>query len=431
MVSQRLRTAYLKLCFAGLQQDMAQRIMYSALPFLADPAQVALTEGVVDTNALKAAVEGRKNIIKYGVRAVLKELAHYREHDERASNKGIRSKPYQTCNRAILNGEYVAAMDIAVTAFRETDSWYTNYGGKPWEMISRTIRQLARLDRQLDVVRARPRSHESDKEELQLMRDIVVEMNVFDGLAHNSDSILNNLAELETDAVAPSINSKERTKRHKENYVQLKRLMDAKELDSPVEVYKLLQDTLMGSGDIYKFKDWVTKMRNHKEYSSHDPKLAEKLLRIYLRKALIPSRGELNTSRDNLSTRLKDLESNWSVFELEGFLSYLNQYANYVMILAQEFEEHKNQFMEQYPELPTKEIVPIMDQLSAHAVGIANDLIDSWRTVDHKYKRLVEWSAEPQRFLPEKLDELKDEILQASKAGVSYLNKFSFLFDRI
>lgn len=431
-VSQRLRTAYLKLCYAGLQQDMAQRIMFSTLPFLANPAQVALTEGVVDTHALKAAVEGRKNIIKYGVLAVLGELENYNDHHEDMSkeHKGKGSIPYRKCARAIQDKKFGRAMEIAIEAFREPEPWYTNYGGRPWEMIARAIRQIARLDHQLDIVRGKPRSVEGDKQELQLMRDLVVEMNVFDGLAHNSDSILNNLTELEANDVVPASNPNERKKRHKENYVQLKRLMDAKELDSPVEVYKLLQDTLVGSGDIHKFKDWVTKMRNQKEYHQTDPKLTDKLLRIYLRKAVMPARAELNTARDSMNKEYKVLERSWDVLFLKHFVSMLNQHANYALIIAHEFDEHKDAFIEQYPDLSPKTVTSLMDRLSAHAIGIANDIVAVWRNVESMYERMDGWSRLG-TVSPEDIADLKDHILQSSKAGLSYFNQFSYFLDRI
>lgn len=425
-VSQRVRTAYLKLCYAGLEQDMAQRIMFSTLPFLADPAQVALTEGVVDTQALKAAVVGRKNIIKYGVLAVLGEMAHYQEHQHHQS-KGIKSEPYIDCKMAIQQGDPVKAMDIAVAAFQEPESWFTHFGGRAWEMIARTIRQIARLDRQLTIVRESARSETNDKQELQLMRDLIVEMNVFDGLAHNSDSILNNIAELEADSELPNAKPQERQKRYKENYTKLKRLMDVKELDSPVEVYKLIQDTLSGSGDIYKFKDWVTKMRTHKEYRQTDPKLGYKLFFIYLRKALLPARSEMNATRDRLSKHISNLEQAWNLKDFFKFSELAEIKCDSALIIAQEFEEHGNTFLKQYNELPKEDVEVEIKKLSERALvsyGVIKAQLNEFRPLQLK----VELSS---NFRSNVSEELQIALVAKYKAILSAFNQFSYLLDAI
>lgn len=424
-VSQNIRKAYLRLCYAGLQEDMAQRIMFSTLPFLASPAQVAITEGVVDINALKAAVEGRKNIIKYGVMAVLGELENYKTHLINVSTKGMKSAPYRNCRNAILNGKFAIAMDIAIEAFKEPKAWYTNYGGRAWEMIARTIRQISRLDYQLDIVRSQSRSEERDRQELQLMRDLIVEMNAFDGLAHNSDSVLNNLAELEANESVPKTNPKERQKRHKENYIQLKRLMDAKELDSPVEVFKLIQDTLTGSGDVHKFKDWVTKMRNQREFRQTDPKLIEKLFIIYLRKALLPARSEINSKRDKLSKDLDTVEKNWDQQKFSNLVSNMRVTADNIKITTLELREHEEAFITQYQDLPTNTMQHMLQQIFDKANNIVISIIDKITSLES----LTADMANHRTPMPTTID--INTALVDGKEILSLFNQFSYLLDTV
>jgi hypothetical protein len=430
------RIAYLRLCYAGLQEDMAQRIMFSTLPYLANPAQVALTEGVVDVNALKAAVEGRKNIIKYGVIAVLGELEHYREAFTNTGVKGKKSEPYIRCRNAIVNNKFSAAMDIAIDAFKDSESWYTQYGGRPWEMIARAIRQIARLDYSLDELRSKPRSQENDKQEVQLMRDLIVEMNVFDGLAHNSDSILNNLAELEANALVPASKPMERKKRYKENYIQLKRLMDAKELNSPVEVFKLIQDTLIGSGDINKFKDWVTKMRSHQEFRQTDPKLTEKLFLIYMRKAFLTTRGEMNSGRDTLAKHIGKLEQKWDSQDFYAMLHDLQITINSVDILKSQLEigEFQDEFIKQYQDLPTETVLKYLDPIKDKIVHIGDELYARVNRLESLQANEDQFMRAPYANDPAKnpdLISIPTKAINISKEVLSFLNQVSYILDAI
>ena len=450
-VSQHIRIAYLKLCLAGLQEDMAQRIMFSTLPFLASPAQVALTKGVVDINALKAAVEGRKDIIKYGVMAVLGELEHYNESFAMANRpQGKKSAPYQHCKNSILSGQYhglggaaaahfAKAMDIAIEAFQDSKAWYTSYGGRPWEMIARTIRQIARLDRTLDELRASPRSIERDEQEVQIMRDLIVEMNVFDGLAHNSDSILNNIAEQEAHDKVPASNPHERKQRYTENYVKLKRLMDAKELDSPVEVFKQIQDTLTGSGDIHKFKDWVTKMRSKPEYRQTDSKLGKSLLTIYLRKALAPARSAINIGRDNLSSFITELTNHWDNRKFELAVESVGDICDYLIILTGEFAEHLQAFETQYPELdcdagfpnhllaPFEQMQLSANLLEANIAGRAEFLRGQNAAFEKGFGKHEPYKPDPSAQARIK----QQQSLFALNEIITFLNRLSFMLDSI
>lgn len=409
-----IRTAYLRLLGAGLQEDMAQRIMYSVLPHLADPSQVALTGGVVDPTALKAAVEGRKNLIQYGVEAVLQELNHY-DDGPQGGEHGSRyqSHPWTQAVSLIKAGKTEEFLDLAVEAFRDSTKWDHRYGGRAWEMIAKTLRQIVRLDKQLHVLRRQSPSAERQEKEIQVMKDLVIEMNVFDGLAHNSDNILSNLVEIEH-----KLNNDRGTKR--DSYRRIKRLMDAKELDSPVEVYKLIQDTLTNSGDAIKFKEWVSKMRRREEYFKSDPKLYNKLFLIHLRKAVMPARSEMNHLRDIASNKIKTLESSWDEETYTDLLSAVSEASSGVKIVTGEFQEHLNEFITQYPELP---------DAGESAVPIISSLMDKGLQIFRNLERRLEILGN--RFSTPSSPDDQQKALTLCKDSISLLNSFSYMLDAI
>jgi hypothetical protein len=404
-----IRNAYLRLCYAGLQEDMAQRIMYSVLPHLADSSQVMMTGGVVDPTALKAAIEGRKNILRYGVEAVLQELNHYKNEEDDSNH------PWQRAINFVRAGKTEEALDVAVDAFSDVTGWGYRYGGRAWEMIAKTLRQIARLDKQLTIIRRQSPSAERQEQEIQLMRDLVVEMNVFDGLAHNSDNVLVNLVEIEH-----KLTNKDDNDTPRAAYRRIKRLMDAKELDSPVEVYKMIQNTLADSGDAIKFKDWISKMRRQEEYFKSDPNLTHKLFMIHIRKGVIPARTELNNIRDTLSAELKKLESGWNTETFGNFVGHLSAALGEVKIVAEEFQEQLDHFIEQYPELPqiTESVGPFVSKLTEKGMEIVR-----------KLERRVEILEK--RFLNPSTPDAQQKALIMCKESMSFLNSFSYLLDSI
>lgn len=389
---------------------MAQRIMYSVVPHLADNLQVALTNGVVDISALKAAVEGRKGIIKYGVKVVLDELSHYHQ-------LGAQSKPWQICRSLIESEEYEEAMDVAIAAFQDPKAWASRYGGRAWEMIAKTLRQIIRLDKSLTEIRSKPGSADNQEKEIVIMRDLIVELNVFDGLAHNSDNVMKNLIDVETRET--SEDTKQNVSRRKQQERSIKRLMDAKELDSPVEVYKRIQDTLHGSGDAIKFKDWINKMRRHQDYYKNDPDLTKKLFVIYLRKAVIPARTDLNSMRDKLSSDLRSLESGWSSYEYGQLVSELSVAWSEISIVSGELEEHVNMFVTHYPDLPDADNVgtTLIQPVTKKAKAIVDKMNALMQALEHFHE-------------PETTDD-KFRAVALCKECLSLLNHFSYLLDSL
>lgn len=373
---------------------MSQRIMYSILPHLAEPGQVASTEGVVDYSALKAAVAGRKNLIKYGVRAIIDELRH--------ANDAEKSK--SLAQKFTEMGKYELAMDIAVDSFGNDNMWLAGFGGRAWEQIAKTLRQIIRLDQTLSTIQSNPIKHQAD--EVQIMRDLIVQMNVFDGLSHNSAEVMNNLVGNET----PPNYKGGRGDDFKKNHNHLRRLMDSKELESPAEVFKMIEPTLKGSGDNIRFKDWISRMHRSPDYRRRDTATAKKLYLIHMRKFFTPARGRMNDQRDRIQSRLAQLSPYEEAAQVKNlFAATIDE----MEIISAELREATQEFFERYPDFDDQK--PEIIQLDNHFAEQARSIYKTTKT---------KFQAAGQASSYGKAVALYKEIL-------TLINKFSYLLDSI
>jgi hypothetical protein len=231
---------------ADIQSDMAQRIMFSILPHVSDKTQTYMTEGVVDYNALAHAISGRKDIIRYGAKACVSELRY---------EKSTRKNYLESLNEAqkyIEQQDYEKAVEFALKIFNDKDQWISGYGSKSWAKVASTLLRIIKLDKELE-------STKNYDQKVNIMKQLVVELNIFDGLSHNAGSILRNIV------------NEEMMEQRNRNYVEpeeldeklkeIQGIMDAKELEDPSDAYEVIKETLIGSGDIHKFKEWISKLR--------------------------------------------------------------------------------------------------------------------------------------------------------------------------
>ena len=287
---------------ADLETDMAKRIMLSVIPSLTSPGINYQTGGLPDYNALKLAVKGAERIIKFGTKACVDEMGFYG-----AEHRG--TEKFDTCKDVSIAAEkaynsknYIESLRLCFIAFEDLSSWETYFGGKKWARIAKTIMSITTTYDQLNIVRKAGRAPGAPtnnlNQELELMRSIVVEMNVFDGLVHNGGSILDKMIYLE-DAeeqetrrrVRPDDTSDNDFVPHEESkYYRIKNLMDAKELKNPIDVYKQIENSLQNSEERYMFKDWVSKLRNHSDYQNYyqrESEVRSEIQNIRAKKTLI------------------------------------------------------------------------------------------------------------------------------------------------
>jgi hypothetical protein len=129
-----------------------------------------------------------------------------------------------------------------------------------------TLSHIIELDQQLKVMKE---LHDVD-EEINIMKKIVVELNIFDGLSHNTASVMTSLLDEENKIEHPEwdlrkldYDSKEygdTAEKIQEKRESVQRLMDAKELENPKAVFTEIKDYLQ---EPYKYHDYIPKLKSN------------------------------------------------------------------------------------------------------------------------------------------------------------------------
>jgi len=262
---------YLKITEAGIRSDMAARIMHSTLPAVVDKSQVVSTNGAIDHSALLEAIKGSKNIIKYGLRACFGELHHYKmrlDPEYKDTSYGIS----HMINDIMFEKDPIQQIDMIIEKFNKP-YWDTNFGGQKWLTIAKSLKRIIYLD---NLVSYGDRSKKYDN-----ARELLLELNVFDGLTHNTDSIMRNLIELEVNEINNHIRFNNRKLNEFEQkpivnfyneYGKVQKLMDTKEIENPLKVFKKIEPEL---DNPIAYKEYINKFRNDPKYyeKDHDDEL--------------------------------------------------------------------------------------------------------------------------------------------------------------
>lgn len=267
---------------ATLEEDMAKRIMLSVIPAAMNKTEMGATKGF-DYKALRSAANGAKDLVKYGTRACAVEMNYYLgAGGQRAKMQSLTSE-----------GRYKDALELAVAAFQDVSNWDRKFGGTAWAKIADTLLQIEVRRQQLEQVRAATSSPEPGRdylsEEVELMKEIITYMNVFDGLAHNTASVMPKVVEREledrnTHKVEDYEEREDRMYFDRKYQRRIQRMMDAKEIDDPFVVYRELQPTIEQPQFKHLFKDWIDKIHTLPEYAAA-PSLDQKKQDIAVIKA--------------------------------------------------------------------------------------------------------------------------------------------------
>ncbi len=269
------------MCNTSLRGDMAKRIMFSILPSVASTAQIIGTGGVVDYRALAVACNGRHDIIKYGTRACVHETCYYQGTEPRK----------EEIKALVKDEKYAAAIQIAVDLFSQHEKWNNSYGGKAWEAIARSVQRLVISDAQLKNIRNGPSGNRIPETEIDIMKTIVMELNIFDGLSHNTDIVMRNLVDLEhaeyneKHPVRDDNEARVRANLRNTNMSDIKNMMDSKELVNPVDVFNEIEGILRQNGDTLIFKDWIDRIHKDPAYRTINHSLREEKFWIRYRKS--------------------------------------------------------------------------------------------------------------------------------------------------
>jgi uncharacterized protein YoxC len=297
-------------CEASIESDLAKRVMLSIVPSVQSEGEKFQTGGF-DYKALRSAASGAKALIKYGAKACANEAKHASVPENPNDVNGeilehrILLKSKQLIDRNINSEDYVSALRMCIDIFKKGSYFATQYGGKPWENISRVLLDLALKDRQLDATRQNAIYNREEgidylSIEISIMKEMIVIMNHFDGLAHNTASVMYSVVEeelkdlkypkpevrydsmLSAPIYVPKKNTTpEQQKIEKEihdkkikdvtyprEYMKrIEHIMDAKELDNPFDAFKQVKNIIEEGPNKYLFQDYIRRIKEHPKYN--------------------------------------------------------------------------------------------------------------------------------------------------------------------
>jgi len=262
---------------ATLEQDMAKRIMLSVLPAVSNQSELMAMKGFPDIKALRYAVSGVDKLIESGVNVCVDELHHYKRESADVPVKHL-----------ISQGQIKQALETAISIFSDSAGWEGLYGGPAWTNIAKTLLKLQISNENLKQIKLEQKKPNPDpsllEREFNIMTDIVTNMNVFDGMVHNTGNVLDKMIQLEYNYNENESNSEELDQRR----MITEKMMDSKELQNSIDVYNVIKPTIESiPGSNVMYKDWLTKIRNHPDYNKDKSKIEEELKIISKRKHVI------------------------------------------------------------------------------------------------------------------------------------------------
>lgn len=279
---------------ASIETDMARRIMLSIIPSLMSPVELHHTGGF-DYKALRTACAGAKDVIKYGTLACAHEfLTHYAQDEMQNAEdtayllgkssfevvspedldddtwrhlqpffaiaggtfEGFKkfivgiSEMFKSIKDRIAQGLYRMALTEMQNHFTDKGAFGMSYGGKSWAKICEALIDLDQSYNQWQEVKNNSRGFKDPLSfEMAAMKDIIIKLNVFDGLAHNTENVMSSVLQQEQKATdKPQGYS---------DWHRLQRMMDAKELNKPMDVFEEVREVLNNPSDKNIFGRWI------------------------------------------------------------------------------------------------------------------------------------------------------------------------------
>lgn len=227
--------------YSTLRSEMADRIMYSTIPHF-NPERAKLT----DIPAMERAVNGAKKLIRYGTLVCVDELRYY---DKESEMPTITDIPKIVDKNSIER--FIDILNTSENLFGDYKNWGSAYGGKSWEKIARSTKDLA-------IAYGKYLNENDYNQKIELGKMVIVYMNALDGLAHNTGSLYDKLVskELINDLGATDGYREKGRECHK-----IKNLMNVKELKNPQDVVEEVEKELELP---IIFKDYLSVARQQK-----------------------------------------------------------------------------------------------------------------------------------------------------------------------
>jgi hypothetical protein len=390
---------------AELREDMVKRIFLSVLPAVSSKTEMHWTGGQPSFQLLKSAAQGAFDLVKYGTAACVKELHYYdgvgtKRYGEEYLNEHYKSQgitpPHSSFNtktiydvaQMYLNqankqesgslgaiGMYERALGVCLDGFNDLPAWPESYGGRAWAKIAETLDQINMNCGH--IIKARQQGLLD--QEVATMREQIVLMNVFDGLAHNTANVMGKVVgEEKVDRLGAvqsnrSLTEKQRSRMmlllneyYSDTTKSMERLMDAKELSNPMQVYQIIAPEMEKLPSRSLFKEWMGKIHRHPEYRTA-PDYTKALIVIRTKKMCItyiktwePMMSELEASKDALNNSILQ---KFQLQVIEGFKTVAGKLAANVCELKYRIEDERNRLKKQHSDNDEEPDIDILNQL--------------------------------------------------------------------
>lgn len=230
---------------AAIRENMAKRIFISLLSRLVpetESARIHLTKGIIDHNVLKELLPGAKELLEYGAKICIDELktinSFFFISEE---NTHVANQLRWDAERLSNKNDFIGSLKISLEAFNTPRIWETAYGGKPWVKIASTLLEIG------ESINTYYSSNE-DEVKIEALKNLLVYMNVLDGLSHNSAEVIGNFINKEKEQGSYSYEKNYNEKRKYKD--DITRLLNSKQLENSADVWneikKYISPTVKG-----------------------------------------------------------------------------------------------------------------------------------------------------------------------------------------
>lgn len=288
----------------SLRSDMADRIMYSTIPYFNKERARS-----VDVPAMERAISGAKKLIYLGTLVCVDEGKHYNGKKSKIPAKATIPDVVDKTTLRL----FVPILTHLEKIFQDAENWDPAFGGKAWEKITKSIKGLA--------IAYQKYLNETDyNKKIELGKMVIVYMNALDGLAHNTGSLYGKLVDEELEQDQSGLD-------YYDEYSNIFRLMNSKELENPQDVVEEVENELELP---IVYKDYLSTARQQK---LKDPTnlLSQEQRKEYLDFVTLKKKTrqefELNISRIN---ELK-IDNNEEPEPVALVIEELNNYIDYTI----------------------------------------------------------------------------------------------------
>lgn len=291
---------------ASLRSDMANRVMDSIIYNYKEDKYKP------DIHSLELAASGAKKIIEYSAIAAIDEMKRHYKKDPKPLIPFDNGTNVPAVTKENIT-EFAKLYDILSKLFFDINNWDHLFGSNPWGKITKILYDLCiHYNQYLHTDKSdlgplpKPDPKNPDYKPptpipgtgyIKILREIIVDMNLFDHMSHNNGSIYTKLSLIE----------KSKRNSDESDLERIQRLMHAKELGKVTDVYHETEDSLDTK---LPFKDYITKIRNDPEYFNYNPEnVSGQIKRIKVKKN---TTATLSVILDTISNFRKVLPNNIS-----------------------------------------------------------------------------------------------------------------------